>query len=53
VHSSLEYWSLEKHGRDILCVEKGSWLVLTLASGDTRRVPMHNVSYLSDREVPA
>ena len=49
--SSLEYWSSEKHAGVIDAVEKGSWVVLSLENGDKRRVPMHNVSYLSDREV--
>lgn len=47
--ATLEYWSSEKHDKVIQCIEKAGWIQLTLVNGDKRRVPMTNVSFMSEK----
>ncbi len=51
-HASIDYWSSDKHGRDIACAERGNWIVLTSAKRpDMRiRVPMTNVAMVREHE---
>lgn len=54
---TLSSWSKQKNGEAIECVEKGSWIVLTIIKGpnvgERRRIPITSVNYISEREVQA
>lgn len=52
-YASITAWSRDKHGKDIELVEKGNWIVLTLQSGQRRRVPMSNVSFIGEDGDPS
>jgi hypothetical protein len=51
--ASITSWMADKHGKAIEVTEKGAYLILRIAaSGETRRVPISNVSHISE-DAPA
>ena len=45
--ATIEYWSRDKHGKQITCEEKGNWIYLTY-KGQRARVPMVNVACIRE-----
>ncbi len=49
-HTAFDAWSAQRH-ETIACEVAGNWVVLTLPSGERRKVPMTRVVYITECEV--